>query len=260
LERHGSLKQHGHACELCRIELDRLAVTLNGHTLVQDIDLHVHCGEITVLIGANGAGKTTLLRALLGEVPHQGTVRHVRHDGTSMRGVRIGYVPQQMEFDRSAPVSVLDFITAATGRRAVWMGARRAEREAAWAALRVTHCEELAGRRLGSLSGGELQRVLLALALTPSPDLLILDEPVSGVDRNGLEQFYRAVLGLRQGWHLAILLVSHDFDAVRRFADRVVLMRRRVLDEGTPEQVFSGEAFAREFGAAPSGVPGGERN
>lgn len=242
------MQQHGHSCELCRIEVNHLTVTRDGRALVRDIDLHIHCGELTVLIGANGAGKTTLLRALLGEIPYQGEVRHVRHDGSAMRTVRTGYVPQQMVFDRGAPVTVLDFLTAATGGRAVWRGVRKVEREAALAALHATGCEALADRRLGALSGGELQRVLLALALTPSPDLLVLDEPVSGVDRNGLEQFYGTVAGLRQELHLAILLVSHDFDVVRRYADRVVLIRGGVLDEGTPGQVFSGAAFAREFG------------
>jgi zinc transport system ATP-binding protein len=242
------MEQHAHTCELCRIELEHVTVTLDGQALVEDVNLHVHCGELTVLIGANGAGKTTLLRALLGELPYQGTVRHVRLDGSALRSVRIGYVPQSMAFDRAAPVTVLDFFAAATARRPVWRGVGKRDRAAALAALRATRCEALIDRRLGALSGGELQRVLLALALTPNPDLLILDEPVSGVDRNGLEQFYRMVSGLRGSCHLAILLVSHDFDVARRYADRVVLMRRGVLSEGAPAEVFASQAFAREFG------------
>lgn len=243
---------HSEHCALCRIELEHVAVEIDHTELVQDVNLHIHCGELTALIGSNGAGKTTLLRALLGEVPHRGVVRHVRHDGSAMRTVRTGYVPQQMVFDRSAPVTVLDFLSAATGKQPVWWRIPRARREAALTALRVTHCERLADRRLGALSGGELQRVLLALALTPNPDLLILDEPVSGVDRNGLDQFYQTVLELRQIHHLAILLVSHDFDVVRRYADRVVLLRRGVLAEGVPEAVFASPAFAREFGGLPT--------
>lgn len=239
---------HSQHCSLCRVELEHVTVEIDRTPLVQDVNLHIHCGELTALIGSNGAGKTTLLRALLGELPHRGVVRHVRHDGSSMRTVRTGYVPQQMVFDRSAPVTVLDFLSAATGKQPVWWRIPRAQRQAALDALRVTHCELLADRRLGALSGGELQRVLLALALTPNPDLLILDEPVSGVDRNGLDQFYQTVSELRQIHHLAILLVSHDFDVVRRYADRVVLLRRGVLVEGAPEAVFASDAFAREFG------------
>jgi zinc transport system ATP-binding protein len=243
-----------HVCALCRIELDHVTVARDGVALVEDVCLHVHCGELTALIGPNGAGKTTLLRALLGELPHQGAVRHVRLDGSVLRAVRTGYVPQRMDFDRGAPITVLDFLTAATRSRPIWVGINKTDQESAKRALRATHCEELAERRLGALSGGELQRVLLALALTPSPDLLILDEPVSGVDRNGLEQFYRTVLELRQAAHLAILLVSHDLDVVRRYAQRVVLLHRRVLAEGTPDQVFASEAFAREFGGFGAGL------
>ena len=245
---------HTHACGLCRIELEHLTVALDGQTLLRDINLHIHCGELTALIGANGAGKTTLLRALLGELPSQGTVRHVTHEGGTLRTVRTGYVPQQMTFDHSAPVTVVDFLTAATGKRPVWWGVGRRAREAACQALRATHSEALADRRLGALSGGELQRVLLALALTPSPNLLILDEPVSGVDQNGLEQFYQTVSALRHDHHLAILLVSHDFEVVRRYADRVVLVQQAVLAEGTPESVFASPAFARVF--SPGAVAG----
>ena len=240
--------KHGHPCDLCRIELEHVSVTANGEELIRDVNLHIHCGEISALIGVNGAGKTTLLRALLGETPYRGTVRHVREDGSLLRSVRIGYVPQRMAFDRGAPVTALDFFIAAAGGRAVWRGLHRAERKAALRALATTGCSDLADRRIGALSGGELQRMLLALAITPDPDLLLLDEPDSGVDRNGLENFYGIVTRLQKERHLAVLLVSHDFDVIRRYAGRIVLLRRSVLDEGPPEQVFAGEAFAREFG------------
>ncbi len=241
------MSEHTHACSLCRIELDHVTVAIEGQELVRDVNLHIHCGELTALIGTNGAGKTTLIRALLGELPFRGEVKHVRHDGSPLRDVRTGYVPQQMAFDRSAPVTVLDFLTAANSKRPVWCGVRRPDRIRAMDALAQTHSEGLADRRLGALSGGELQRVLLSLALTPSPDLLILDEPVSGVDQNGLELFYQTVSELRRHHHLAILLVSHDFSVVRHYADRVVLMQQTVLEEGTPDKVFASPEFARVF-------------
>ena len=108
------------------------------------------------------------------------------------------------------------------------------------------HAEHLA-RYPGELSGGELQRVLLALALTPQPDLLILDEPVSGVDQNGLESFYQTVDELKRTNHMAILLVSHDLDVVRRYADRVALMQGTIVRQGDPETVFDSEEFAQVF-------------
>lgn len=142
------------ACGLCRIEVDDLSVVRDGQTLLHDVNLHVHCGELTALIGTNGAGKTTLIRALLEEIPFTGTVRHLTQDGKPAAAVRTGYVPQQLEFDRSSPVTVLDFMAAALSRRAVWLGVSKRMRGTALEALSRTECEKLADRRLGALSGG----------------------------------------------------------------------------------------------------------
>lgn len=235
------------ACRLCRIEVDKLSVTLGAQTLLKDVSLHIHCGELTALIGTNGAGKTTLLRALLGQVEYKGSVRHLTSDGRPAADLRTGYVPQQLEFDRSSPVTVMDFLAAALSRRAVYLGVSKKLREKVMAALKRTHCEGLADRALGALSGGELQRVLLALALTPQPDLLILDEPVSGVDQNGLEAFYQTVDELKRKNHMAILLVSHDLGVVERYADRVVLMQGTVIKQGAPRLVFDSPEFEQVF-------------
>ena len=214
-------------CRLCRIEVEHLSVSAGKQVLLSDVSLHVHCGELTALIGANGAGKTTLLRALLGQVEYSGTVRHLTSDGRPAAAVRT--------------------LAGALSRRAVFFGVSRRTKEKVGAALARTHCEQLAARPLGALSGGELQRVLLALALTPQPDLLILDEPVSGVDQNGLESFYATVDELKRSNHMAILLVSHDLDVVRRYADRVVLMQGTVIKQGSPEYVFDSPEFERVF-------------
>ena len=235
------------ACRLCRVEVDKLSVVMGSQVLLKDVSLHVHCGELTALIGANGAGKTTLLRALLGQVEYKGSIRHLASDGRLAAELRTGYVPQQLEFDRSSPVTVLDFLAASLSRRAVYFGVSKKTKEKAMAALARTHCEKLADRTLGALSGGELQRVLLALALTPQPDLLILDEPVSGVDQNGLETFYQTVDELKRKNHMAILLVSHDLDVVERYADRVVLMQGGVIKQGSPEVVFDSPEFEQVF-------------
>jgi len=235
------------SCRLCRIEVDKLSVTMGSQVLLKDVSLHVHCGELTALIGANGAGKTTLLRALLGQVDYKGSIRHLTSDGRPAAELRTGYVPQQLEFDRSSPVTVMDFLAASLSRRAVFFGVSKKAKDKAMAALARTHCEKLADRALGALSGGELQRVLLALALTPQPDLLILDEPVSGVDQNGLETFYQTVDELKHKNHMAILLVSHDLDVVERYADRVVLMQGGIIKQGSPEVVFDSPEFEQVF-------------
>ena len=239
--------EHEHGCRLCRIEAEHLTVVREGQTLLSDVNMHVHCGELTAHIGTNGAGKTTLLRALLGQVEYEGQVRHLSAAGLPAADVRTGYVPQSLDFDRSSPVTVEDFLSACMKRQAVFLGIGKKTRERVSAALARTNCGGIADQPLGVLSGGELQRVLLALALTPQPDLLILDEPVSGVDENGLEDFYSTVSDLKRKNHMAILLVTHDLDIVRRYADRVILMQGTVLAQGTPEDVFSSPSFEKVF-------------
>ncbi|MBR1586523.1 MAG: metal ABC transporter ATP-binding protein [Clostridia bacterium] len=234
-------------CDLCRIELEHVGVTAGADTLLSDISFHIHCGQLTALVGPNGAGKTTLIQAILGQRPHTGKIRHVDADGHNFPAPRIGYVPQQLPFDREMPLTVCDLMAAALCRRPVWTGVGKAMRRDVHKALEETQAASLIDRRLGALSGGELQRVLLAMALTPMPDLLVLDEPVSGVDQNGLSLFLQTVSSLRSTHHMAILMVSHDWDLVRKYADVVVLVQQSVLRVGTPQDVFSSPEFDRVF-------------
>lgn len=241
---------HGHeGCGLCRIELEKVGVTAGGDILLSDIDFHIHCGELTALVGPNGAGKTTLVQALLGQRPYTGRIRHVDAHGHDFPAPRIGYVPQQLPFDKEMPMTVLDLMAATLQKRPVWAGISKKTREIVKKALSETQAESLMGKRLGALSGGELQRVLLAMALCPLPDLLVLDEPVSGVDQNGLSLFLQTVSALRESHHMGILMVSHDWDLVRRYADHVILVNQKVLCTGSPQEVFSSQAFEDTFHA-----------
>ena len=237
-----------HHCSLCHIEIDGLSVSRGGQTLLHDVSMHIHCGQLTVLIGQNGAGKTTLIRALLGELPHGGVIRHVDDHGRDIPHLRTGYVPQHLLFDREMPVTVEDFLAAAFTRRPVWTGISRKTRARVREALAAVEAADLAQRPLGRCSGGEIQRVLLALALNPAPDLLVLDEPVSGVDQNGLKMFLDTVLRLKETHHMAILLVSHDLRLVREYADHVVLLDKTVLCQGAAETVFATPEFDAVFG------------
>lgn len=237
-----------HHCALCHIELRNVSVQRGGQTLLRDVSMHIHCGQLTVLIGQNGAGKTTLIRALLGELPHDGTIAHVDDHGRDVPRLRTGYVPQHLFFDREMPVTVQDFMAAAFARRPVWTGVSKRTRQEVREALGAVEAAELADRPLGRCSGGELQRVLLALALHPAPDLLVLDEPVSGVDQNGLALFLDTLIRLKDTHHLAILLVSHDLRFVREYADHVVLLDKTVLTQGAPEAVFASPEFGEVFG------------
>ena len=236
------------SCGLCSIEMKNINVTSGEDTLLENINLTFHCGELTALIGKNGAGKTTLLRTLLGERQYKGSISFTDHHGVVMPVPRIGYVPQHLDFDKSMPISVSDFIAAAKGGSPVWFGKKKKMQTHIKEILEDMECGYLAERRLGALSGGELQRVLLALATDPVPDLLVLDEPVSGVDMAELDLFYKRVTELRDKQHMAILLVSHDLGLIRKYADRVVLLDKTVVAQGDADEVFATDAFREAFG------------
>ena len=223
-----------------------MSVKIGTDCILKDVNLHVHCGEMAAIIGPNGAGKSTFLKAILGQREYEGVIAF-SEPGQRSKKPRIGYVPQSPAFDPSDPVSVSDLFACCMSRRPAFLGLGKAMKDTVAECLSRVHGEELVNKRVGTLSGGELQRVLLALALTPQPDLLILDEPVSGVDQNGLESFYQTVDELKRTNHMAILLVSHDLDVVRRYADRVALMQGTIVRQGDPETVFDSEEFAQVF-------------
>lgn len=235
------------ACGLHCLKINHITVRRAGAVLVQDVSLHAHCGEITAVIGRNGAGKSTLFKAILGELPHEGEVIFTGHGGTpTKRRPRIGYVPQSLNVDEGSPATVLDMALTFTTRYPAFLPVPRRLRQEIEAHFARFAAAQLLDKPVGRLSGGELQRVLLAVATRPHPDMLILDEPVSGVDRAGLETFYGLLEQLRRD-DMVILLVSHDLDYVRRHADRVVLMDKEVLSSGSPESVFASTAFRQAF-------------
>ena len=236
------------SCGLCRVEIENLSVKSRKDILLDNVNLEFHCGQLTALIGRNGAGKTTLLKAILGEKKYTGKIHYEKHDGKQMKNIIIGYVPQQLLFDKSMPVSVADFMMATKTKKPVWLGYSKQQKQNLKNRLQEMDCEHILDRKLGDLSGGELQRVLLTMAIEPMPDLLILDEPVSGVDATGLDLFYKKVTYLRNTYHIAVLLVSHDLALIRRYADKVVLLDKTVAEQGDAEDVFQTKAFQQTFG------------
>lgn len=237
-----------HACGFCTTKIENLSVRF-GDTMVLDrINLNLHCGELTAVIGPNGAGKSTLFKALLGLIPFSGSIEFMNKNGEVKARPRTGYVPQYLDIDRMAPISVKDVCAACFSRRPVFLPVSRRVNQKVDDCLSETGMQNLKNRRLGALSGGELQRVLLSLAVTPMPELLLLDEPVSGVDISGMQAFYESVRKLRNEKDLTIILISHDFDAVSRFADRVILLHHKIIADGPPSQVLSGSAFTNLFG------------
>jgi zinc transport system ATP-binding protein len=234
----------------CCTRLIDLGVRLGSHVVLERVNLHVHCGEVTAIIGPNGAGKTTLLRAIMGEQAHTGQLLFQPGTGPAHgQRPRIGYVPQRIEIDGSAPLTVLDLFAAVGTRWPLWFWYPRRIREEAAEALACVGAQDLMERSLGNLSCGQLQRVLLALALKPVPELLLLDEPVAGLDHPGTAQFYEIVSGLRRFMDLSILLVSHDLKAAASIADRMVFINDKTLRfDGSPAEVLQEPEVRKCFG------------
>ena len=221
------------------LRLRNVSVTLGGVQILSNVTCQPAVGMLNAIIGPNGAGKTTLLRAVMGLLPYTGTIQI----GKTLRGepLRIGYVPQRLDFDRGTPMSVLDFLCAGLQRVPIWLGHRAAARRAAAAQLVRVGASGWENKRLGRLSGGELQRELLAMALTHEPDILLLDEPVSGVDVAG-EQLFCDLLGAlqREGGY-TLLLVSHDLSIVTQHAQYVICLNQTVQCQGDTISTLTAE-------------------
>ena len=214
------------------VRLDGVGVRFAGQSVLQDVQLSVQPGEIVTLIGPNGAGKTTLVRAVLGLLKAD--------VGSVWRkpGLRIGYMPQKLHVDATLPLSVWRFLRLVP----------RVKRADAEAALAEVGAEQVIDSPLQSISGGELQRVLLARALLREPELLVLDEPVQGVDVAGQAELYRLITRLRDRHGCGVLMVSHDLHLVMSTTDQVVCLNRHVCCSGHPEQVSFDPAFVELFG------------
>ena len=239
-------RRGGDCNHTCCLKIQNLSVRYGAEEALSGVNLHMHCGQIVALIGPNGAGKSTLIHAILGQQAYAGSITFHGPDGREQK-LRIGYVPQSPNFAKGDPISVLDLFCCCIGKRPAFLRPRAAMREKVLQCLSNVDAESLIDRRVGALSGGELQRVLLALALEPMPNMLILDEPLSGVDVEGMALLMDMLDGIRKKFDLSILMTTHDFSMLEKYADRVVLLRERVLCEGTPEQVLSSDAFAEVF-------------
>lgn len=236
----------GDCSHACCLKIEHMGVRFGSDAVLDDVNLHMHCGQIVALIGPNGAGKSTLIRSILGQQEHTGIITFHGPDGSRQR-LRIGYVPQSPTFDRGEPISVLDLFTCCISKRPAFLRPTKAQREKVLACLSNVHGEALIDKRIGTLSGGELQRVLLALALEPMPNMLILDEPLSGVDVEGMELLMDMLDEIRRRFDLSILMTTHDFSMLERYADRVVLLDRTILRKGSPLEVLNSREFAQAF-------------
>ncbi|SMF53451.1 zinc transport system ATP-binding protein [Tistlia consotensis] len=211
-----------------------IAVSFAGRRVLQDVDFLLRRGEIVSLIGPNGAGKSTLVKVLLGLLrPERGRVERAP-------GLKVGYVPQRLSVDPTLPLTVAGFLSLPDRRP-------EAQRRQALAEVGVP---QLWGAQVHELSGGELQRVMLARAILRGSDLLVLDEPASSVDVAGQAELFELIARVRDRRHCGILLVSHDLHVVMAGADRVVCLNRHVCCTGSPEAVGLDPAFAELFGSS----------
>ncbi|MBY6162906.1 metal ABC transporter ATP-binding protein [Mameliella alba] len=220
--------------------IEARGLTMRHGTLdvLRNVDFAIAPGEIVTVVGPNGSGKSTLLRALIG------AMKPLRGKVTRARGLRLGYVPQGLRLDGSLPMTVARFLNLP----------QRVSAEARQAALEASGAGDLSERQLAALSGGQFQRVLLARALLNDPQILILDEPTTGLDQPAQASFYRQIEDLRDRLGCAVLMVSHELHVVMSASDRVICLNGHVCCEGRPEVVAQAEEYRALFGTGTKGA------
>lgn len=233
------------------VSLRDLRVELGGRPILRGVTANISRGRITALIGLNGSGKTTLLRALVNEYPHTGTIQfHCGHDHSQPYPEAIGYVPQRLTLDARLPLTVGDFLALTLSRRPLFFGISKRVREKSRQMLERVDVANCLDVPVDGLSGGQLQRVLLALALEPQPELLLLDEPAAGIDFAGQKKFYELIAGLNRETGVTVLLVSHDLNMVQTHAHEVLCLRDGGIQcQGAPSEILTSINLSLVFGA-----------
>ena len=232
------------------VEVRDLRVELGGQPVLRGVNLRVPHGRLVALIGPNGSGKTTLLRCLLGlQQPSAGEIKLLGETDVRKALPRVGYVPQRLTLDRSFILSVREFLALRLGRTRNWFWQSHQRIDQILSpALAEMGVEHLLDRPLARLSGGQLQRVLIAFSLLTKPELLLLDEPTAGVDTPGEETFYELIANVQRRHHLTVILVSHDLSMVYRHAAHVYALNGVICCEGTPEEVMNAESLKQAYG------------
>jgi zinc transport system ATP-binding protein len=233
------------------VSLRDLRVELGGAQILRGVTANIARGNITSLIGLNGSGKTTLLRALVNEYPHTGTIQfHCGHDHSKPFPEAIGYVPQRLTLDARLPLTVCDFLALTLSRRPLFFGISKKIRAKCKAMLERVDVAECLNIPLEGLSGGQLQRTLLALALEPQPELLLLDEPAAGIDFKDQKKFYELIATLNRETGVTVLLVSHDLSMVQAHSHEVMCLRSGAIQcQGPPNEVLTPINMSLVFGA-----------
>ena len=220
------------------IRVENLSVRYGANTVLSHVDMTVEPGEIVTIVGPNGSGKTSLLRAIIGAAkPAKGRV-------ALKPGLRIGYVPQRLHIDPTLPITVERFMRLTD----------RVNRSDCAAALATAGVPDLLKRQMSQLSGGQLQRVLLARALINRPDVLLLDEATQGLDQPGSAAFYRQIEAVRRDTGCAVVMISHELHVVMSASDRVICLNGHICCEGAPAVVASAPEYRALFGTGTGGA------
>jgi zinc transport system ATP-binding protein len=227
-----------------------LHVKLGGNEILHGLNADVARHRITALIGLNGCGKSTLLRTIVKEVPYTGTIAfHCGHDHTHPTPDHVGYVPQKLRIEANLPLTVYDLFGMSLQRRPLFLGVSRSVRERMHKMLDRVGALKLMHQPVEKISGGELQRVLLALALNPHPELLLLDEPAAGIDFKDQQGFYDLIGDLNRETGVTVILVSHEMNVVSKLAHHVLCLKDgRIKCQGAPTETLTGEMLAETFG------------
>jgi zinc transport system ATP-binding protein len=207
-----------------------LNVKLNGEEILIDLSFNVDEGDVLAILGPNGAGKTTLLKALLGILPFEGLVEW-------RKGIKIGYVPQRLPFIKDVPLSVKEFFKLENA----------SENETKEILKSIGLEEEILGKKIGDLSSGQFQRILIGWALASDPHVLLFDEPLAGIDLGGQESVYNLLERLKEEKNLTILFVTHELSIVYRSANKVLCLNKRMLCSGVPKEKLTSEAISNLY-------------
>ena len=214
------------------IEISKLEVKYGSKKVLQNINLSLNASEIVTIVGPNGSGKTTLFKAIIGSVPLSKGKISIKPN------LRIGYVPQQLKVDQTLPITVERFLKLATRNN------NDIEKMIAFFGS-----ENIFREQINSLSGGQMQRVLLARALVNKPEILLLDEATRGLDQPGIAAFYRKIENISKETNCAVLMISHDLHVVMRASDRVICVNGHICCQGTPENVATSPEYQTLFGS-----------
>ena len=228
------------------VQIENVSIRVGETVILQDVNAHIPVGSSTAIVGPNGAGKTSLTLAILGQMSYKGQITFPGCKNPLKP--RFGFVPQKLQFDRDMPITVQDYLLAGMQRRPLFFGASASAKQKVAEILEELECEKLLNRIFGALSGGEIQRILLAQALLTEPEILVLDEPTAGVDFKGGQICCELLRKIREDRGFTQIMISHDLATVAAHAAHVIILKNNIIAQGHPAEVLTEKNLRKAFG------------